>query len=88
MEDGTIVKFTTEDGDEVNFKVIEETKLNGNKYLLVLDDIEDEEQEALIMKEVEDKNGEVSYEIVESDKELKSVAKVFEELLGDTELML
>ena len=88
MEDGTIVKFTTEDGDEVNFKVIEETKLNGNKYLLVLDDIEDEEQEALIMKEVEDKNGEVSYEIVESDRELKSVAKVFEELLGDTELML
>ncbi|MBR6359955.1 MAG: DUF1292 domain-containing protein [Lachnospiraceae bacterium] len=87
MEDGTIVKFTTEDGEEVNFKVIEETKLNGCKYLLVLDDIEGEEQEALIMKEVSDKDGEVSYEIVESDTELKSVAKVFEELLEDTELI-
>ena len=35
-----IIMFTTEDGDEVKFHVIEETRINGRDYLLVLDDIE------------------------------------------------
>ena len=39
----TTVNFITEDGDVAVFRVIEETKINGVKYLLVLDDIEDEE---------------------------------------------
>ena len=47
-----IITFTTEDGDEAKFHVIEETRINGRDYLLVLDDIEDEEQEALILKDV------------------------------------
>ena len=34
-----IITFTTEDGDEVKFHVIEETRINGRDYLLVLDDI-------------------------------------------------
>ena len=39
----TTVNFTTEDGDVAVFRVIEETKINGVKYLLVLDDIDDED---------------------------------------------
>ena len=46
------ITFCTEDGDEVLFHVIEETKINGVNYLLVLDDIEDEEAEALILKDM------------------------------------
>ena len=46
-----IITFTTEEG-EVKFHVIEETRINGRDYLLVLDDIEDEEQEALILKDI------------------------------------
>ena len=82
------VNFTTEDGDVVVFRVIEETKINGVKYLLVLDDIEDEEEEALILKEIPNENAEEAfYDIVEDEKELTAVAAIFEELLDDLELV-
>ena len=82
------VNFITEDGEEVIFRVIEETKINGVKYLLVLDDIEDEEEEALILKEVSTEDAEEAfYDIVEDEKELTAVAAIFEELLDDLELV-
>ncbi len=83
-----IIIFTTEDGDEVKFHVIEETRINGTDYLLVLDDIEDEEQEALILKDVSaEGEAEAIYEIVEDEKELKAVADLFGEILEDTEFV-
>lgn len=83
----TTVNFTTEDGDVAVFRVIEETKIGGVKYLLVLDDIEDEEEEALILKEVPNEGAEALYDIVEDEKELTAVAAIFEELLDDLELV-
>ena len=84
----TTVNFTTEDGDVAVFKVIEETKINGVKYLLVLDEIEGEEEEALILKEVSDEDAEEAfYDIVDDEKELTAVAAIFEELLDDFELV-
>ena len=72
----------------VVFKVIEETKIGGVKYLLVLDDIEDEEEEALILKEISEEGAEEAlYDIVEDEKELTAVAAIFEELLDDLELV-
>ena len=83
-----IIMFTTEDGDEVKFHVIEETRINGRDYLLVLDDIEDEEQEALILKDTSaEGEAEAIYEIVEDEKELAAVAGLFAELLEDTDLV-
>lgn len=82
------VNFTTEDGEVVVFRVIEETKIGGVTYLLVLDDIEDEEEEALILKEIPNESAEEAlYDIVEDEKELTAVAAVFEELLDDFELV-
>jgi len=84
----TTVNFTTEDGEVAVFKVIEETKINGVKYLLVLDEIEDEEEEALILKEVSNEDAEEAfYDIVDDEKELTAVAAIFEELLDDFELV-
>lgn len=84
----TIVNFTTEDGDVAALRVIEETKINGVKYLLVVDEIEDEEEEALILKEVSNENAEEAfYDIVDDEKELSAVAAIFEELLDDLELV-
>lgn len=84
---GTIT-FTAEDGEEVLFHVVEETRINGRNYLLVLDDIEEEEAEALILKDTSaETSAEAVYEIVEDETELAAIAKVFEELLEDTELV-
>ena len=87
-EQDTTVNFTTEDGEVAVFKVMEETKIGGVKYLLVLDDIDGEEEEALILKEKPSEGAEEAlYDIVEDEKELTAVAAIFEELLDDLELV-
>ncbi len=81
------VKFTFEDAvGEVEFFVLEQTKISGTTYILVADSEEDE-AECLILKDTsaaEDK--ESVYEIVEDDVELSAVLRVFEELLEDIDI--
>ncbi len=80
--------FTSEDGEEVVFQVLEQTRLGGVDYLLVsVAGEEDEEAEALILKDIsKDTDEEAVYDIVEDDRELQSVAAIFKELLDDIEL--
>ena len=81
------ISFTFEGTDEkVDFFVLEQTKVNGNTYILVTDSEEDE-AECYILKDTsaaEDKDS--VYEIVEEDVELSGVLKVFEELLEDVDI--
>lgn len=78
--------FTTEDGEEVTFCVLEQTRLGGIDYLLV-STAEEEEAEALILKDIsKDTEEEAIYAIVEDDRELELVAGIFRELLEDIEL--
>ena len=57
-----------EDGEVAVFKVIEETKIGGVKYLLVLDDIDGEEEEALILREKPNEGAEEAlYDIVDDE---------------------
>lgn len=80
-------KFTFSDGSGADeFFVLEETKINGSAYILVVDSKEDD-AECLILREVEEsKDAEKTYEIVEDDTELMAVSKVFEELLEDVDI--
>lgn len=81
------IVFTSEEmQEEIEFYVLEQTKINGVSYILVTDSQEDE-AECLILKDTssaEDK--ESIYEVVESDEELAAISKVFEELLEDVEI--
>ena len=79
--------FTFEDANEqVEFFVLEQTKVNGNTYILVTDSEEDE-AECLILKDTSAAEDTDSlYEVVEDDVELSSVLKVFEELLEDVDI--
>jgi Mn-dependent DtxR family transcriptional regulator len=85
MKEEKIV-FLTEDGEEAAFFVLEETRLGGNTYLLVADS-EEEEANALLLKEVPGENPEETvYDVVENEQELAALSKVFEELLEDIEI--
>lgn len=85
MEQNKIV-FTTEDGEEAAFYVLEETRLNGINYLLVADS-EEEEANALILKELPGNDPEETvYDAVEDENELNILSGVFEELLEDIEI--
>ena len=81
------IKFTFEDTkEEVNFFVLEQTRVNGNNYILVTDSEEDE-AECLILKDTSAaEDVESLYEIVEDDVELSAILKVFEELLEDIDI--
>ena len=48
------INFVTDDNEEVEFYIIEETRVNGYNYILVTDsqDEDDEEAEAYILKDV------------------------------------
>ena len=73
-----------EDGEEVLFEILGETRLAGVDYLLVAMAEENGEAEALILKDKSlDSDVEAIYEIVDQEDELELVAKIFKEVLGD-----
>ncbi len=82
------ITFITDEGEEVIFQVLEQTRLGGTDYLLVSTITEeDEDAEALILKDIsKETEEEAVYDIVEEEQELQSVAAIFKELLEDIEL--
>ena len=80
------IKFTLDTQENVEFYVLEQTKLNGNQYILVTD-TQEGDGEALILKEISAQGVKESiYEIVDDETEMSALAAVFENLLEDIEL--
>lgn len=78
--------FHEENGDAVEFYVLEQTRVNGTNYLLVADSEEDD-GECLILKDTAGEEEQDSlYEIVEDEQELDAVLSVFEQLLDDVDI--
>ena len=85
-EDGKIM-LTADDGSQEAFFVLEKADIAGKSYLLVTDQVEEVEADALILKEIQEEDV-VLYEVVEDEKELTIISKYFEELLDEVELKL
>lgn len=82
------VAFTFDNDELVEFFVLEETKINGYKYILVTES-EDDEAEAYILKDLAaEEDAESVYEIVEDENELEMVSALFAELLEDVDIEL
>ncbi len=84
------IKFTADTGEEVEFFVIEETRVNNINYILVTEDEandESEEAEAYILKDLsKDSDSEALYEFVDDDNELEAVSQIFAEILDDMDI--
>ncbi|MDO4188380.1 MAG: DUF1292 domain-containing protein [Lachnospiraceae bacterium] len=88
MSDLEKIIFDTDEGEE-EFYIIDDTRINGVDYILVTDsdDEEAEEIEVLILKDVSKEDDEESvYEVVVDENELKAVAPLFEESIGDVDI--
>ena len=85
-EDGKIM-LTADDGSQEAFFVLEKADIAGKSYLLVTEQVKEEEADALILKEIQEEDV-VLYEVVEDEKELTIISKYFEELLDEVELKL
>lgn len=81
------LKFTImPEGEEKEFIVIEDTRVNGTNYLLVAEDDSDEAL-SYILKDISDESAlEAEYVMVEDDNEFDAVVGVFKELLEDYDL--
>ncbi len=81
------IQFINDTGEAVSFVVLEETKINGMSYLLVTEsEDEAEDAEAYILKELKEEESEAVYEMVDDEKELAYVSKIFTELLEDVNI--
>ncbi|MBD5156714.1 MAG: DUF1292 domain-containing protein [Butyrivibrio sp.] len=82
------ITITAKDGEQIEFYVLEQTRINGTDYLLVTEtEDENEDAEAYILKDVS--KGEellAVYEFVEDEDELNALAGVFSEMFDDEEV--
>ena len=87
MEEKKIL-MVTDTGEEVEFYVLEETRINGMSYLLVTDAADDDEEgECYILKDLsESDDADALYEFVEDDNEIDYLFKIFSELLEDADV--
>ena len=77
------ITFQPEGEDPVEFFVLEQTRIGGFNYILVID-LEEGDGEALILKDLsKDGEEESVYTIVSDDEELAAVAGVFENMMDD-----
>ena len=90
MDEEKMITLTTSDGEQLEFYVLEETRISGMNYLLVTDaDEEAEECECYILKDRSKQEAEEAvYEFVEDDGELDCLFKIFTELTEDMDVDL
>ena len=84
MIKGERMVFISDDGEETVFYVQETTTLRGVSYLLVTE-TEDLESDAYIMRQAEETEDEITYDMVDDDDELQALADIFEELIAAEE---
>lgn len=82
------IKFRDPDRElDLEFFVLEQTRINGQNYLLVTEE-EEADGLAYILQEVETGDAESVYEFVEDEMELDAISKVFTEMLEDVDIEL
>ena len=82
--DGKIM-FKNEQGENEEFTVLLETKVNNIKYILV--EKEDEEIAYIFKDTSDDSSEEAVYEVVLDEDEVGYIGKIFSELLEDVDLV-
>ena len=81
------IVFKTNTDEEIEFYVVEQTRINDVNYILVTDSMEDE-AEAWIFKETVNEEGasDVVYSEIEDETELEAISRVFSEILDDIDI--
>ncbi|HHV63669.1 MAG TPA: DUF1292 domain-containing protein [Peptococcaceae bacterium] len=77
-----VVVLNDDDGNEHEFMHLATLEVEGNTYyvLLPMEEVEEDEAEAVILKVVKDENGEEMLVDIEDDEEWEKVADAWEEM--------
>ena len=83
MDNKEKITLQTDEGEAVDFFVLEETRLGGINYLLVTD----EDGECYILEDTSKaEEAEAVYRFVEDDQELDDLFQIFARLLDDADV--
>ena len=84
------VTMTDEDGVEIEFAIIDHVASGVERYLLVVEaaNMDDDEADAEILKEMSINAQEVTYELVDDDDEFDRIAALFSQNDGEYEVRL
>lgn len=80
-----VVFVDPETKEDIEFFVLEETQINGKKYLLVTEE-EDGDSDAYILEELAKDDDDIVYSMVEDDAQLAALGKIFAELIDDADI--
>lgn len=82
------ITMTDEDGIETDFVVIDAIEVEKTKYLLVVaaEDVDLDEPEAAILKEVNSNDEDAYYEFVEDDNEFNKISVLLQDNDTDYEM--
>ena len=80
-----ITFFDQESGENLEVFVVEQTKLNGENYLLVTEDEDGDSTAYILREESGQENEDLFYEIVEDEALLSALSGIFEEMLEDVD---
>jgi len=83
-ENEGIITLVDEDGSEHDFSVIDILEVDGSEYAVLLP-VEDESDEAVILKFACDDEGNELLIDIEDDEEWEKVADAWEEMLNEEE---
>ena len=80
-----IVTLVDENGEEVEFELIDTVEMNGNEYVVLApleedeyDETDEDDEEVIILKVEHNEDGEDSYVTVEDNDELDAVFEEFQ----------
>ena len=81
-EEVSILELTDEDGNEVEFELVDSVDYEGEEYLILLP-TDEEDPEVVILKVVTDGKGNESYVTVDTEQTLMAVFEIFKERFKD-----
>lgn len=81
MEDIDTVVFRDEDGEEIEFEVLDFIQVDEREYVIVA--MPDSDDEAFILRVETDEQGNETYVTIDDDAEWDHVAEAYEELLEE-----
>ncbi|MDR2903526.1 MAG: DUF1292 domain-containing protein [Clostridiales bacterium] len=82
-----MITMTGDDGEEIEFAVVDSVEMDGDTYLLLIqnDELEDDEAEAYIFKQVESDGEDVVFE-EPNEEEFEKVSKIFRDASEDFDI--
>lgn len=85
-----IVSMEDENGNEIEFVIIDNVMSERNRYLLVMESslMDEEEADAIILKEIAINADDVTYELVEQDAEFEKVSALFANREGEYDVKI